>query len=321
MAKKSKTWSPKSKLKLNRWQLFVVVLLVGVAGVITLKLTRASSYWANAASFYGCPLNGYGVPSQTLSYGSSSSGPCVKLLQASLNIDSGFLIKIDGSFGNITELGTILFQRSAGISPANGVVNSNTWAKLGTIYNQIVPNLKSGGTWKANSTLFGHCCTLLTSGQYRLDGKDVNLTVNEWFNGATTTHFVQYGPYQTLAVLPGQKGLDVCYDYAAYNLALTANQTTGYLSVYTDTAYNSPTDGTIRIGSVTHNVAFDKTIYVSWDNYSHLMRSHCTNFPMTVGVYPKMEFRLKVNGSYVSTGVSSDNGGMLDLYRTRVIAY
>ncbi len=316
MAKKSKLWKPKKISKFNRWQALSLILILATGGVLTLRFSRAATIpWANAASTYGCPLNGYGVPSVTLS--NPSSGACVKLLQAALNIDSGTHIPIDGLFGNITEFGTVVFQNSTGIKPANGVVNSTTWAKLATIYNSFAPTLKLGGTYTVNSPGIHHCCTLTTTGQYRLNGKDVNLTVNEWFK-STTTHFVQYGPYDKLAILPGQKGLAVCFDYAAYSLALSADFASSYITVYTDTTYNPP-DGLVKIGGVTRNVLYDKIIYISWNNYSHLIREHCDNYPMAVGVYPGMEFRLKVTGSHVPAGQA--DGSTLDLYRTRVIAY
>lgn len=59
-----------------------------------------------------------------------STGPYVLFVQARLT-DLGYSVgPLDGIFGPRTEQAVIEFQRAHGVVPANGVVDSNTWAAL-----------------------------------------------------------------------------------------------------------------------------------------------------------------------------------------------
>ncbi|GAB1541538.1 hypothetical protein NUACC21_42090 [Scytonema sp. NUACC21] len=67
---------------------------------------------------------GSGLP--TLRFG--SSGNSVRVLQRLL-VSNGYFVRIDGSFGALTEAAVRAFQSGRGLNP-DGIVGPRTWAEL-----------------------------------------------------------------------------------------------------------------------------------------------------------------------------------------------
>lgn len=303
--KKSKKLISNKRFSLTKLQIAFIALIISIVGLIVVYKSHAATPWAATAAVYGCPLTGYGVPAGSVQLG--SSGPCVKLLQAGLNLGYQTHITVDGQFGTLTQAAVTWILGS-------GTVNSNGWVKVATAYNQSYPiygSLPQSATYQASAAPMVSRGACIPEKYLNFNGAYSSGNVCLWLTGTTTTQFFQYGPYANMAILPGQHGLHVCYDY--YSHAGANANSTGTFSVFNDVVYHPGSD-TITVGGVTQNVVNSPVT----SDPNHLgaltMQAHCTDYPMAVAYYPKLEFRLRINGS-------NPTPGSLDLWRTRVNVY
>jgi len=74
------------------------------------------------------PFSKGGKTRSTLRNG--SRGEDVATLQSLLNTNINAKLKVDGNFGNQTQMAVMAFQRSKGLK-ADGIVGALTWAALG----------------------------------------------------------------------------------------------------------------------------------------------------------------------------------------------
>jgi peptidoglycan hydrolase-like protein with peptidoglycan-binding domain len=106
----------------------------GMAVAATMGVTAMTANAATAGAHYGthhCKPH-YGKPTQLLVWPTVSqgaSGERVWAIQYLLR-QSGFNVKPDGKFGPATKNAVIAFQKVTHVSPADGVVRSNTWQAL-----------------------------------------------------------------------------------------------------------------------------------------------------------------------------------------------